>query len=63
MVKYTQGVLGMEKKYEKIDLAFSRNNEKEMELYKWIENKSGILNKSTLVKQMLYEIMIKDKGK
>lgn len=33
-----------------------------MELYKWIENKSGILNKSTLIKQMLYEIMIKDKG-
>lgn len=52
----------MEKKYEKIDLAFSRNNEKEMELYKWIESKSGILNKSTLIKQMLYELMIKDKG-
>jgi hypothetical protein len=52
----------MAKNYEKIDLAFSRNNEKEMELYKWIENKSGILNKSTLIKQMLYEIMVKDKG-
>lgn len=49
--------------YEKIDLAFSKNNEKEMELYKWIENKSGILNKSTLVKQMLYEIMVRDKSK
>ena len=53
----------MERKYEKIDLAFSKNNEKEMDLYKWIENKSGILNKSTLVKQILYEAMIKDKSK
>lgn len=50
------------KVYEKIDLAFSVNNEKEMELLKWIENKCGILNKSTLIKQMLYELMIKDKG-
>lgn len=52
----------MAKNYEKIDVAFSKSNEKEMELYKWIENRSGILNKSTLIKQMLYEIMIKDKG-
>lgn len=52
----------MAKNYEKIDLAFSKNNEKEIELYKWIEDKSGILNKSTLIKQILYEIMIKDKG-
>lgn len=52
----------MAKNYEKIDLAFSKANEKEMELYKWIENKSGILNKSTLIKQMLYEAMIKDKS-
>lgn len=52
----------MAKKYEKIDLAFSINNEKEMELYKWIESKCGILNKSTLIKQMLYEVMIKDKS-
>lgn len=52
----------MGKNYEKIDLAFSVNNEKEMELYNWIENKCGILNKSTLIKQMLYELMIKDKG-
>lgn len=52
----------VKKGYEKIDLAFSKNNEKEMELYKWIEDKCGILNKSTLIKQMLYEIMVKDKS-
>ncbi|WP_161956032.1 hypothetical protein [Clostridium tertium] len=52
----------VKKGYERIDVTFSITNEKEMELYKWIENKSGILNKSTLIKQMLYEIMIKDKG-
>lgn len=52
----------VKKGYERIDIPFSINNEKEMELYKWIEGKCGILNKSTLIKQMLYEIMIKEKS-
>ena len=52
----------VKKGYERIDITFSINNEKEMELLKWIEGKCGILNKSTLIKQMLYEIMIKDKS-
>ncbi|MBS5937730.1 hypothetical protein [Clostridium sp.] len=52
----------VKKGYERIDITFSINNEKEMELLKWIECKCGILNKSTLIKQMLYEIMIKEKS-
>lgn len=52
----------VKKGYERIDVTFSINNEKEMELLKWIEDKSGVLNKSTLIKHLLYETMIKDKG-
>ena len=52
----------VKKGYERIDITFSINNEKEMELLKWIEHKSGVLNKSTLIKHLLYEIMIKEKS-
>lgn len=52
----------VKKGYEHIDITFSQNNEKEMELYKWLYEKSGILNTSTLVKVLLYELMVKDKS-
>lgn len=52
----------VKKGYEHIDITFSQNNEKEMELYKWLDDKSGILNTSTLVKVLLFELMVKEKG-
>lgn len=52
----------VKKGYEHVDITFSQNNEKEMKLYKWLDKKSGILNTSTLVKVLLFELMNKEEG-
>jgi hypothetical protein len=52
----------VKKGYEHVDITFSQNNEKEMKLYKWLAKKSGILNTSTLVKVLLFELMNKEEG-
>lgn len=52
----------VKKGYERIDVTFSNNNQKELELLEWIEEKSGVLSKSTLIKHLLYELMLKDKS-
>jgi hypothetical protein len=52
----------VKKGYEHIDITFSQNNEKEMELYKWLNEKCGILNTSTHIKVLLFDLMNKEKG-
>jgi transcriptional regulator with GAF, ATPase, and Fis domain len=37
-----------------------RENEKETELFKWVESKSEIIGPSNAIKQMLYELMVKE---
>ncbi|WP_061342921.1 hypothetical protein [Clostridium botulinum] len=51
----------VKKGYEHIDMTFSKNNEKEMELYQWLNEKSGILSATALAKQLLFQLMIKEK--
>lgn len=51
----------VKKGYEHIDITFSKNNEIEMEVYNWINKKSGILSPSTLVKQILFQLMTDEK--
>lgn len=38
-----------------------RENEKEKELFEWVESKSEIIGPSNAIKQMLYELMLKEK--
>lgn len=52
----------VKKGYEHIDITFSNNNEKEMELYNWLDENKGILNTSTYIKVLLFELMNKEKG-
>lgn len=52
----------VKKGYEHLDITFSKTNQREMEIFKWIESKSGIISKTATAKQILYEAMLKDKG-
>ena len=52
----------VKKGYEHLDITFSKTNEKEMELYNWIETKAGLISKTATAKQILYNAMIKEKG-
>lgn len=47
--------------YEHLDITFSKTNEKEIELFKWIESKAGLISKTAIAKQLLYEAMLKEK--
>jgi hypothetical protein len=40
-----------------------RENEKEKELYEWIEEKSVVIGSANAIKQILYEEKIKEKNK
>lgn len=40
-----------------------RENEKEKELYDWIEDKSVVIGSANAIKQILYEVMLKEKNK
>ena len=48
------------KKQTRFTISF-RENEKELELYNWIENKSGITPIAVIVKEILYKAMLNDK--
>lgn len=52
----------VKKGYENLDITFSKKNEKEMEIFKWIESKAGVISKTAIAKQILYEAMLKEKG-
>ena len=40
-----------------------KNNDKEQELKKWLEEKSDIIGPSNFIKQILLEKMLEDKAK
>lgn len=39
-----------------------RDNDKERELYLWVEEKSGVIGPSNTIKQLLYDLMLKEKS-
>lgn len=39
-----------------------RDNEKEKELFEWVESKSEIIGPSNAIKQLLHELMLKEKN-
>lgn len=47
---------------KKISVSFKENG-KEKELFEWLETKSEIIGYSNTIKQMLYELMLEEKGK
>lgn len=49
------------KEYERVDVTFSKKNEIEIELYKYIEENAGILGKAKFIKQVLLDKMNQDK--
>ena len=53
-------ILMTRKKQTRFTISF-RENEKELELYNWIENKSGITPIAVIVKEILYKAMLNDK--
>ena len=46
----------MDKKQKRFNISF-KENEKEIELYNWIKNKSDIAPISTTIKELLYKAM------
>lgn len=46
--------------YERVEVTFSKNNEVENDLFKYLEKKARIIGKGTYLKQLLYEHMLKD---
>lgn len=49
----------VKKGYEHVDVTFSKNNELEMELYKYIIEKGVIVGSGKYLKQLIYEDMKK----
>ncbi|EGT2192658.1 hypothetical protein ACV3ZT_08555 [Clostridium perfringens] len=50
----------MDKKQKRFNISF-KENEKEVELYNWIRNKSDIAPISTIIKEILYKAMNEEK--
>lgn len=47
---------------KKVSISF-KDTEIEQEIFEWLETKSEIVGYSSAIKQMLYELMLKEKGK
>lgn len=45
--------------YERIELTFAKDNDLEMEIYKYIKNKSKLLGKGKYIKNLIYGEMKK----
>lgn len=53
----------MSKRYERVEVTFSKQDEFEMKLYEYLENKSKVLGRGKYLKQLLYKEMLEeDKG-
>ncbi len=48
-----------ENKQRRFTVTF-RENDKEIELYDWIENKRGITPIATIIKELLYKAMVEE---
>lgn len=48
--------------YERVEVTFNKNDELEMKLYKYLEDKTKFITKPSFFKQLLYEKMLKDES-
>lgn len=48
--------------YERVEVTFSKSDETDKELFKYLEEKAKIIGKGTYLKQLLYEKMLSEKG-
>ena len=49
--------MGKRDKYESVEVLFKKDNDLEMELYKFLEEECMLVNKSTYLKQLILKEM------
>lgn len=47
-------------KYDRAEITFSKQNELEQQMYNYLLEKSKIVGKGAYLKQILYDVMLKD---
>lgn len=50
-------MLGKRDKYESVEVLFKKDNELEIDLYKFLEDECVLINKSTYIKQLILKEM------